>query len=322
MSSAVTAAPLLFAPRHTRALGERIAEKLGVTLAASEERDFEGGEHKMRALGEVRGRDVYVIQSLNGDAHASANDKLCRLLFFIGSLKDAGAMTVTACVPYLCYARKDRRTQSNDPTTTRYVAALFESVGTDRIVVVDIHNEAAFDNAFRCVTVRIPGADIFVEHVLAQLDSTPCVVASPDVGGIKRAQLLREALVARSSREIGFAFMEKRRIAGVVSGETLIGDVAGADVIIHDDMIVSGGTIARATRAARLAGARKVLVAATHAAFTPEALHLFGPDGPDRVLVSDSVALSPAFAALASRAPLVCPSAAAIATQILRLSAR
>jgi ribose-phosphate pyrophosphokinase len=313
---------LLFAPQHTRALGERIAESLGVTLATSEEREFDGGEHKMRAVTEVCGRDVCVIQSLNGDAGASANDKLCRLLFFIGALKDAGAKTVTACVPYLCYARKDRRTKANDPITTRYVAALFEAIGADRVIVVDIHNEAAFDNAFRCVTGRVSGADIFIDPVVTRLDSTPCVVASPDVGGIKRAQLLREALASKSKRTVGFAFMEKRRVEGVVSGEAFIGDVAGADVIIHDDMIASGGTIARATRAARLAGARKVLVAATHAVFMPAALQLFGPGGPDEVLVSDSVALSPAFAALSNRVLQVCPSGPAIAAMIRKLSAR
>jgi len=239
---ATTNTLLLFAPQHTRALGERIAESLGVTLATSEEHEFDGGEHKMRAVSEVFGRDVCVIQSLNGDAGASANDKLCRLLFFIGALKDAGAKTVTACVPYLCYARKDRRTKANDPITTRYVAALFEAVGSDRVIVVDVHNEAAFDNAFRCVTGRVAGADVFIEPVLARLDSTPCVVASPDVGGIKRAQLLREALASKSKRTVGFAFMEKRRVEGVVSGEAFIGDVTGADVIIHDDMIASGST--------------------------------------------------------------------------------
>lgn len=314
--------PLLFAPQHTRALGERIAKNLGVSLAPSEEREFDGGEHKMRAVAEVSGRDVCVVQSLNGDASASANDKLCRLLFFIGSLRDAGAASVTACVPYLCYARKDRRTQPNDPITTRYVAALFEAVGADRVIVVDIHNEAAFDNAFRCVTGRVSGADIFIDPLLARLNSAPCVVASPDIGGVKRAQLLREALATRSKRAVGFAFMEKRREGGVVSGQALVGDVAGADVIIHDDMIVSGGTIIRATRAARMAGARQVLVAATHAVFMPAALQLFSPEGPDQVLVSDSVALSPAFAALNNRILQVCPTAPAIAAMILKLSAR
>jgi ribose-phosphate pyrophosphokinase len=88
-------------------------------------REFEDGEHKARPLDPVRGADVYVVQSLHGGPTESANDKLCRLLFFIGALKDTGAARVTAVVPYLCYARKDRRTKQNDPVATRYVASLF-----------------------------------------------------------------------------------------------------------------------------------------------------------------------------------------------------
>src|SRR5690606_26572751 len=185
---------LLFAPNHSAALARRIADALGTSLSACEEREFDGGEHKMRPLVEVRGQDVFVVQSLYGDAHASANDKLCRLLFFIGALKDAGASRVTACLPYLAYSRKDRRTQPNDPVTTRYIAALFESVGVDRIVVLDVHNEAAFDNAFRCETIRVEAADEFADQLALQDAASRVVVASPDTGGIKRAQRLREVL--------------------------------------------------------------------------------------------------------------------------------
>src|ERR1043165_8280133 len=119
---------LLFAPLQSRALAERIAQALGVPLAASDEQEHDGGEHKMRTTQDVRGQDVFVIQSLNGDQHASVHDKLCRLLFFVASLKDAGAACVTACVPYLCYARKDRRSHGQDTLTLRYVATLFEAL--------------------------------------------------------------------------------------------------------------------------------------------------------------------------------------------------
>src|SRR6266446_6970117 len=101
----------LFALQATTELGKGIAEALGQPLAAHEERDFEDGEHKSRPLENVRDADVYVVQSLHGGPTQSTNDKLCRLLFFIGALKDAGAARVTAVVPYLCYARKDRRTK-------------------------------------------------------------------------------------------------------------------------------------------------------------------------------------------------------------------
>ena len=122
----------LFALHGTEVLGEKIARSLGCHLAALEERSFEDGEHKARPLANVRGADVYVVQSLHGGPEESANDKLCRLLFFIGALKDAGAARVTAVMPYLCYARKDRRTKAQDPVTIRYLATLFEAAGVER----------------------------------------------------------------------------------------------------------------------------------------------------------------------------------------------
>ena len=109
----------LFALNASRAFGERLAGRLGVDLGEHEERDFEDGEHKARPLENVRGRDVFVVQSLYGDSGQSVNDKLLRLLFFIGALKDASAAAVTAVVPYLGYARKDRKTKSRDPVATR-----------------------------------------------------------------------------------------------------------------------------------------------------------------------------------------------------------
>lgn len=311
---------LLFAPKHSAAFAAKVAGFLGVELAPSEEREFEGGEHKMRALTEVQGRDTFVIQSLCGDAAASANDKLCRLLFFAGALKDAGAGRVTAVVPYLAYSRKDRRTQPHDPITTRYVATLFEAVGVDRLAVLDVHNEAAFDNAFRCPTVRIEAAEVFAAAIAQRLADRAIVVASPDIGGVKRAQSLRETLAGRLARDVGFAFVEKRRVAGVVSGDALIGRVEGAEVVIYDDMIASGTTIVRAAQAARRAGAERVYAAATHAAFQPAALQMFQADGPDTVLVSDSIPLAAAFVPFLGERLQVCSAAALVARAIAGLA--
>lgn len=311
---------LLFSPDHSHAIASRIAESLGVPLAASEEREFDGGEHKMRPLQEVRGHDVFVVQSLCGDAHASANDKLCRLLFFVATLKDAGAAQVTACLPYLAYARKDRRTQLRDPVTTRYVAALLEAMGVDRVVVLDAHNEAAFDNAFRCETIRIEAAAVFADHLLRNADTSRIVVASPDTGGIKRAQRLREMLESRSGHGIGFAFMEKKRASGIVSGATFTGEVSDNDVLIYDDMIASGTTIMRAARAARRAGARRIDVIAAHAAFLPAALQLFAEGGPDSVMVSDSISLAGAFEPMLGGRLTICSVAPLFASTIAALA--
>ncbi|MCK5621595.1 MAG: ribose-phosphate pyrophosphokinase, partial [Alphaproteobacteria bacterium] len=205
----------LFALGASRAFGERVAERLGIALGQHEERDFEDGEHKARPLENVRGRDVFVVHSLYGDTIQSVNDKLVRLLFFIGALKDASAAEVTAVVPYLGYARKDRKTKSRDPVTTRYIAALLEAVETDRVVTIDVHNLAAFQNAFRCRTDHLEATGLFVEHFLPLIGNGAAVV-SPDAGGVKRADRFRKALTRATGKDIGAAFMEKYRSRGVV----------------------------------------------------------------------------------------------------------
>jgi ribose-phosphate pyrophosphokinase len=278
----------LFVLQATTELGKAVADALALSLASHEEREFEDGEHKVRPLEPVAGRDVYVIQSLHGGPVLSANDKLCRLLFFIGALKDAGAARVTAVVPYLCYARKDRRTKPNDPVTTRYIAGLFESVGVDAVVTLEVHNPAAFENAFRCRTVTLTATPLFVDHIRTLGDEGLCVV-SPDTGGAKRAELLRETLEAACGRPVAKAFADKHRSAGVVSGDLFVGDVAGRTALIVDDLISTGGTLLRAARAARKAGARRVLALVTHGLFMPGAAEVLADPAIDRLIVTGTV---------------------------------
>jgi ribose-phosphate pyrophosphokinase len=278
----------LFALQATAELGNSIARVLGVSLAAHEERDFEDGEHKVRPLDSVRDRDVYVIQSLHGGPSESANDKLARLLFFIGALKDVGAARVTVVVPYLCYARKDRRTKPNDPVTTRYIAQLFEAVGADVIVTLEVHNPAAFENAFRCRTIALTATPLFVDYAKALAGESLCVV-SPDPGGVKRAELFRETLEAEMGKPIGKGFADKHRSAGVVSGDLFVGDAAGATALIIDDLVSTGGTLLRAARAARKSGAKRVIALVTHGLFMPGAAEVVADPAIDRLVVTDSV---------------------------------
>jgi ribose-phosphate pyrophosphokinase len=278
----------LFALEATHELGSAVADALGQPLAAHEEREFEDGEHKARPLEVVRDMDVYVIQSLHGGPAASANDKLCRLLFFIGAIKDAGAARVTAVVPYLCYARKDRRTKLNDPVTTRYIGGLFEAVGTDAVVTFEVHNPVAFENAFRCRTVTLTATPLLIDYVKRLKEEHLCVV-SPDTGGAKRAELFRETLEIAIGRPIGKAFADKHRSAGIVSGDLFVGDVTGATALIIDDLISTGGTLLRAARAARLAGARRVIALVAHGLFMEGSAEALGDPAIDRLVVTDTV---------------------------------
>jgi ribose-phosphate pyrophosphokinase len=307
----------VFCLDSSRDHARRITDALGVPLGAHEEREFEDGEHKCRPLENVRGNDVYVVASLWGDEGSSVNDKLIRLLFFLGALKDASAARLTAVVPYLCYARKDRRTKTRDPVSTRYVAALFEAVGADHVVTLDVHNTAAFQNAFRIPTDHLEARPLFVRRLAGLRE--PCVVVSPDVGGVKRAEALRLALERRLGTEVPSAFMEKHRSAGVVSGEALVGDVEGRTVIIVDDLVASGTTLVRAAAACRAKGAGRIVAAVTHGVFSPRSGDVLRDSALERLLVTDSIPPRPGWTASFADRIEVVDTAAYFAEAIRRM---
>ena len=282
-------APLVFALEASRDFGAAVAARLGTTLGAHEERAFEDGEHKSRPLANVRGRAVFAIHSLFGEPGAGADEKLLRLLFFLGALRDAGAGRVTAVVPYLAYARKDQRSKSRDPVTTRYVARFFESVGCDEVVTLDVHNVAAFENAFRCRATNVPAAGPLVEHAVPLLGGGPVSVVSPDAGGIKRADRFRARLAARMGRPVASAFVEKYRSGGELRGGELVGEVRGTTAVVVDDLVSAGHTMQRAAAACRAAGAGRVLALATHGLFSPEADAALADGAIDRIVVTDTI---------------------------------
>lgn len=279
----------VFALNAGRAYGESVCRELGVPLAAHEERAFEDGEHKSRSLVSVRGCDVYVVQSLYGDAQQSVDDKLMRVLLFVGALKDASAARVTVVAPYLAYSRKDQKSKPRDPVTTRYVASFFEAAGADCMVTMDVHNLAAYQNAWRCRTEHLEAAPLFVRHVLPQLGAADVVVVSPDAGGIKRADAFRQRLARALGRPLDMAFAEKYRSGGEIRGEALVGDVAGKVAIIVDDLISAGNTIARAARACREHGAVRVIACASHGVFATDANAVLAAVAVDEIVVTDSI---------------------------------
>ncbi|KAF2989571.1 ribose-phosphate diphosphokinase [Methylocystis sp. MJC1] len=281
----------LFALGSSRAFGEAVARTLGVALAPLEDRSFEDGEYKLRPLTSVRGHDAFALFSLHGEAGASSADKLLKLLFFVGAMKDSGAARVTVVAPYLCFSRKDRRTKPRDPITTRYVAQLFEAMRTDGVMTVDVHNIAAFENAFRCETIPLDAHALFACHFEPLIGDAPAAVVSPDLGGEKRAELFRQRLERMLRRPVAKAFMDKTRSEGKVTGEIFAGDVDGRVAIILDDLIAGGGTAARAAAACRVHGAARVFVAATHGVFAKAAAETLRDAPIDGLVITDAVPL-------------------------------
>lgn len=279
----------LFALNGNKNFGDEIAKHLGISVSEHEEIVFEDGEHKIRPLENVRNQDVFVIHSLYSDAKQTVNDKICRLLFFTSALKDASAKKVTAVVPYLCYSRKDRKTKSRDPVTTKYLARLIESSGIDAVVTMDVHNLQAYQNAFKIPAENLEARKYFADFLTNEIREEDIVIMSPDFGGVKRAEQFLETLNIVLHKNIAFALMEKYRSAGQVWGEKISGEVSGKTVIIIDDLISTGGTIGRTAEACKKYGAQKLIAMATHGLFTGKPDETLGEPLLRQIVVTNTV---------------------------------
>ena len=230
-----------------------------------------------------------MFADLSGAASESVNDKLCKMLFFVGALKQSAARRVTVVAPYLCYARKERQTKPRDPVATRYLAQMFEAVGVDCVITMTAHDLAAFQNAFRCGAEHLD-ANALLAHALShRLAGREVSVVSPDPGGEKRAELFREMLERVLMAPVAKGLVDKKRSMGKVTGDLFAGDVAGRVAIIIDDMITTGGTMTRAAHACRSNGASEVLAVATHGLFTGGAEQFFADASIDEIWITDSV---------------------------------
>ncbi len=310
----------LFTLNSSKDFGSKVAQHLDLPLSEHEERAFEDGEHKTRPLLSVRDKDVYVIQSLYSDKQQSVNDKLCKLLFFIGALNDASAKSITAIVPYMAYARKDRQTQPRDPVTTRYIALLLEAVGVSRVVTLDIHNLVAFQNAFRCHTDHLNANKLFIDYLSDKItDVKKITIVSPDIGGVKRAEKFRQALSSRFKTEANLAYMEKARAKGITKQGRLTGDVEHSIAIIIDDLISTGGTLLHAAKACREGGADTVYAAASHGVFVAGANNLMEAEALEKVIVTDSIPPFRLATDLIEKKLVIVPATKLIAEAIQRL---
>lgn len=292
----------IFGLNGSKDYAAEVATHLGIQVTPHEERIFEDGEPYIKSAngssGNVRGHNVFVIQSLYSDEKESVSEKFIKLCIMCSSLKDASAHEITAIIPHLAWARQDRKTESRAPITTKYIARMLESCGIDRALFLDLHSLSAEQNAFNVPIDNLEAKNLFADWCCKKLIKENKIkkirVLSPDSGGLGRCNRFRLALLNRLNAsgvkldDIEIVIFDKLRVKGVVQGGRIVGDIEDADVIILDDIISTGGTINSAYRAAIGHGGRVFAICATHGLFCGNANDYFD-NVEAHIVVTDSV---------------------------------
>lgn len=261
-------------------LAEQIAAELGSELVSTDTRTFANGEIYARFDESVRGADAFVIQS-----HTSPiNEWLMEQLIMVDALKRASAKRITVVAPFYPYARQDKKGRGREPISARLIADLFKAAGAHRLMSVDLH-AAQIQGFFDGPVDHLFAMPVLLQH-FSKLDNSTLTVVSPDMGRVRVADIWSNKLGAP------LAIIHKRRdplVPNQVSVHEIVGEVAGRVCLIVDDMIDTGRTIVKAAEALKANGATAVVVAATHAIFSPPAVDLLQSDFIDSVVVTDTL---------------------------------
>jgi len=282
----------LIAGNSNRSLSESIAQNLGIPLARATIRRFADMEVFVEILENVRGEDVFVIQSTS----YPANDTLMELLIMIDTLRRASARRITAVLPYFGYARQDRKTSSRSPITAKLVANIITTAGANRVLTMDLH-AGQIQGFFDIPVDNLFVSPVFVRHVKESLSvqgkmPEGLVVVSPDVGGVVRARSMAKKLDA------GLAIIDKRREkVGESEVMNIIGDVAGRECIMLDDIVDSAGTLCNAAAALKNAGATSVSAYVSHGVLSGEAVNRVENSPLEKMIITDSIEATPVIAA-------------------------
>jgi ribose-phosphate pyrophosphokinase len=268
----------LLAGNGNKPLAEKISKLMGISLTQCEVRRFSDGEVFVQINENVRGRDVFIIQSTNAPA-----ENLIELLMLIDAATRASAKRITAVIPYFGYARADRKDRPRVSITAKLMANLITAAGSDRALAVDLHAsqiQGFFDIPFD----HLYGSMIFHQYFEASGQLDDYVVVSPDVGSIKISRAFASRL------NLPLAIIDKRR-TGPNEAEVMnvIGEVKGKNVIMIDDMIDTGGTITNAAHALRREGAREIVACGTHAVLSGNALARIEASPIGQLLVADTI---------------------------------
>ena len=269
----------LFSGRANRPLAEKIAHHLGEPLGKLEIQNFSDGEIWVKFIDNVRGADVFIIQTTVPPA-----DNLLELLITVDAAKRASARKVSVVIPYFGYARQDRKDQPRVAITSKLVANLITTSGADRVICMDLH-APQIQGFFDIPVDHLYSSVVFVEHLRKQKIQNLTVV-SPDVGGIKMARAYAKRLDA------DLVLIDKRRPShNVVEVMNIVGDVAGRNVLIVDDLIDTAGTFTNAVTALKEAGAKFVYGACTHPLLSGKALERINACDVEKIIVCDTIPL-------------------------------
>jgi ribose-phosphate diphosphokinase len=280
----------LFAGNATPELAKRISERLYTSLGDATVGRFSDGEIQVQINENVRGSDVFIVQS----TCSPTNDNLMELIVMVDALRRASAGRITAVIPYFGYARQDRRVRSaRVPITAKVVADFLSSVGVDRVLTCDLHAEQ-IQGFFDVPVDNVFGSPVLLHDIQKKTDLENPIVVSPDIGGVVRARAIAKLL-----NDSDMAIIDKRRPKANVSQVMhIIGDVAGRDCILVDDMIDTGGTLCKAAEALKERGAKRVFAYATHPVFSGSAVKNIANDALDEIVVTDTIPLSKEINAL------------------------
>jgi ribose-phosphate pyrophosphokinase len=277
----------LVAGNSNRPLAEAIASTLNLPLTKSVVKRFADMEVFVEVLENVRGEDLYVLQSTS----FPANDNLMELLILVDALRRASAKRITAVMPYFGYARQDRKPGPRTPISSKLVANLIERAGVDRVMTLDLH-AGQIQGFFDIPTDNLFAAPVMVRDIQENYSTSNLVVVSPDVGGVVRARGLAKRI------NVPIAICDKRREKpGESEVMNVIGDVKGRKCILIDDIVDSGGTLVNAATALLAAGATEVMAYITHGVLTGGAVAKIAKSDLKTLVITDSIEPTPAVKA-------------------------
>ncbi len=272
----------IFAGSSSIDFAKEICQILDVPLANADTKRFSDGEISIQIAESVRGRDVFIVQSTG----APSNDNLMELLIMTDALRRSSADSITAVVPYFGYARQDRKAAPRVPITARLVADMYETAGIDRVVTIDLH-AGQIQGFFNIPVDNLYGSVTF-EHYIRSKNLKKPIIASPDIGGVTRARYFAQRM------GLEMVIVDKRREkANEAEVMNIIGDVAGYDVIMIDDMVDTAGTMVKAATALKNKGAASVMAIATHGVLSGKAYENLANGELDELIITNTLETKP-----------------------------